>query len=111
MNGGKVFTNLIWRFVERIGAKLISVVVNLILARVLAPEKFGTVAIVLLITDILQVFVESGFGTALIQKKNADDLDFSSVFFFNVTVCLILYTLLFLLAPWISGLYRICKVE
>ena len=106
MNGGKVFTNLIWRFAERIGAKLISVVVNLILARVLAPEKFGTVAIVLLITDILQVFVESGFGTALIQKKNADDLDFSSVFFFNVTVCLILYTLLFLLAPWISGLYR-----
>mgnify|MGYP003330015881 CR=1 FL=1 len=84
MNGNKVFSNLIWRFGERIGAKLISVVVNLILARLLAPELFGTVAIVLMITDILQVFIESGFGTALIQKKEADDLDFSSVFFFSL---------------------------
>ena len=106
MNGSKVFTNLIWRFAERIGARLISVVVNLILARVLGAEKFGTVAIVLIITDILQVFIESGFGTALIQKKNADDLDFSSVFFFNITACVILYTLLFALAPWISHLYH-----
>ena len=106
MNGSKVFTNLIWRFAERIGARLISVVVNLILARVLGAEKFGTVAIVLIITDILQVFIESGFGTALIQKKNADDLDFSSVFFFNITACVILYTLLFALAPWISRLYH-----
>ena len=82
MDGNKVFSNLIWRFSERIGAKLISVVVNLILARILAPELYGTVAIVLVFTEILQVFVESGFGTALIQKKDADDLDFSSVFFF-----------------------------
>ena len=67
MDGNKVFSNLIWRFSERIGAKLISVVVNLILARILAPELYGTVAIVLVFTEILQVFVESGFGTALIQ--------------------------------------------
>ena len=66
MNGNKVFSNLIWRFSERIGAKLISVIVNLILARILAPELYGTVAIVLVFTEILQVFVESGFGTALI---------------------------------------------
>ena len=72
MDGNKVFSNLIWRFSERIGAKLISVVVNLILARILAPELYGTVAIVLVFTEILQVFVESGFGTALIQKKDAD---------------------------------------
>ena len=106
MSGGKVFTNLIWRFAERIGARLISVVVNLILARLLGTDQFGTVAVVLIITDILQVFVESGFGTALIQKKNADDLDFSSVFFFNITACVVLYALLFLLAPWISQLYH-----
>ena len=106
MSGSKVLTNLIWRFAERIGARLISVVVNLILARLLGTEQFGTVALVLIITDILQVFIESGFGTALIQKKNADDLDFSSVFFFNITACLVLYTLLFALAPWISGLYH-----
>ena len=95
MTGNKVLSNLIWRFFERVGAKLISVVVQLILARLLAPEVFGTVAIVLVITDILQVFVESGFGTALIQKKDADKLDFSSVFYFNIAACLLLYLLLF----------------
>ena len=106
MNGNKVFSNLIWRFSERIGAKLISVIVNLILARILAPELYGTVAIVLVFTEILQVFVESGFGTALIQKKDADDLDFSSVFFFNLAVSVFLYALLFVAAPLIARLYR-----
>ena len=105
MDGNKVFSNLIWRFSERIGAKLISVVVNLILARILAPELYGTVAIVLVFTEILQVFVESGFGTALIQKKDADDLDFSSVFFFNLAMSVLLYVLLFAFAPLISRLY------
>ena len=105
MDGNKVFSNLIWRFSERIGAKLISVVVNLILARILAPELYGTVAIVLVFTEILQVFVESGFGTALIQKKDADDLDFSSVYFFNLAMSVLLYVLLFAFAPLISRLY------
>ena len=105
MDGNKVFSNLIWRFSERIGAKLISVVVNLILARILAPELYGTVAIVLVFTEILQVFVESGFGTALIQKKDADDIDFSSVFFFNLAMSVLLYVLLFAFAPLISRLY------
>ena len=105
MNSSKVFSNLIWRFFERVGAKLISVVVQLILARLLAPEVFGTVAIVIVITDILQVFVESGFGTALIQKKDADSLDFSSVFYFNIAACLFLYALLFLSAPLLAKLY------
>lgn len=106
MDGNKVFTNLLWRFGERIGAKLISIVVQLILARLLAPEVFGTVMLVLLFTDILQVFIESGFGTALIQKKDADDLDFSSVFFFNIAACLVLYALLFAFAPLIAAFYR-----
>ena len=105
MNGNKVFSNLIWRFLERVGAKLISVVVNLILARLLAPEVFGTVAIVLVITEILQVFIESGFGTALIQKKDADALDFSSVFYFNLASCLFFYLLLFLFSPAIARFY------
>lgn len=106
MNSKKVFSNLIWRFFERVGAKLISVVVQLVLARILAPDDFGTVAIVVVITDILQVFVESGFGTALIQKKDADDLDFSSVFFFNIAACLVLYIALFFSAPLLAVIYK-----
>lgn len=105
MNSRNVFSNLIWRFAERFLARGISLIVQIILARLLAPEVFGIVALVMTFTTILQVFVESGFGTALIQKKDADDLDFSSVFYFNVFSCLLLYALLFLFAPLISRMY------
>ena len=94
MNEKNVLSNLIWRFSERFLAKGISLLVQIILARLLAPEVFGTVAIVMTITTVLQVFVDSGFGTALIQKKEADDLDFSSVFYFNMASCLLLYGIL-----------------
>ena len=81
-----VFSNLIWRFGERCGAEVVQILVSVILARILAPEAFGTIALILVFSNILQVFVDSGLGNALIQKKDADDLDFSSVFYFNILV-------------------------
>lgn len=101
----KIVSNLIWRFLERAGAQLISFVVSVILARLLAPELYGTIALVTVFTNIMQVFIDSGMGNALIQKKDADDLDFSSVFFFNITMCLGLYGLMFVGAPLISAFY------
>ena len=100
-----VFTNLIWRFMERGGAQLVSFVVSIVLARLLEPELYGTIALVTVITSILNVFVDSGMANALIQKKDSDDLDFSSVFYFNVGFCLVLYAGLFVAAPLISRLY------
>lgn len=100
-----VFSNFIWRFAERCGAQIVSFIVSIILARILAPEDYGTIALVTVFTAILQVFVDSGLGTALIQKKDADDLDFSSVFFFNFGVCIILYGGLFIAAPFIAHFY------
>ncbi len=67
---------------------------------------YGTVALVTAFTTILQVFVDSGFGTALIQKKDADDLDFSSVFYFNFGICLTLYLGMFVAAPYIATFYN-----
>ena len=84
MNTGKsITTNFIWRFAERSGAQLVTFVVSVVLARLLMPEDYGTIALVTVFTTIMQVFVDSGLSTALIQKKDADDLDFSSVFYFN----------------------------
>lgn len=102
-----VLSNLLWRFLERCGAQLVTLLVSIILARLLDPAVYGTVALVTVITTVLQVFVDGGFATALIQKKDADDLDFSTVFYFNVVVCLFLYILVFLLAPAIANFYRI----
>lgn len=97
--------NFIWRFAERCGAQGVSFIVSIVLARLLEPSVYGTIALVTVFTTILQVFVDSGVGTALIQKKDADDLDFSSVFYFNFTVCLILYLGMFISAPYIAKFY------
>ena len=64
-----VLNNLLWRFLERCGSQGVAFVVSIILARLLAPEAYGTIALITVFTTILQVFVTSGLGTALIQKK------------------------------------------
>ena len=101
-----IISNFGWRFAERCGAQIVSFVVSIVLARILAPEDYGTIALVTVFTTILQVFVDSGLGTALIQKKDADDLDFSSVFYFNFIVCIMLYGVMFLAAPAIAEFYN-----
>ncbi len=106
MSNNKVISNFIWRFAERCGAQAVQFVVSVVLARLLAPEVYGTIALVTVITTILNVFVDSGMGNALIQKKNADTLDFSTVFYFNIAVCVLLYSGLFICAPWIAGFYK-----
>jgi O-antigen/teichoic acid export membrane protein len=88
------------------GAQGVGFIVSLVLARLLAPEVYGLVALVTVFTNILQVFVDGGLGQALIQKKDADDLDFSSVFYFNMLMCLFLYGIMFFAAPYISDFYN-----
>ena len=105
-NNSKItISNFLWRFAERSGAQLVTFIVSIVLARILAPEDYGTIALVTVFTTIMQVFVDSGLGTALIQKKDADELDFSSVFFFNVGVCVLLYVFMYFTAPLIAKFY------
>ena len=101
----EVISNFSWRYMERFGSQAVGFVVSIVLARLMAPEAFGVVAIVSVFTTLLNVFVDSGFGNALIQKKNADNVDFSSVFYFNVFACGLLYLLLFAVAPLIAAFY------
>ena len=101
-----VISNFLWRFAERCGYQIVMFFVAIVLARILAPEDYGTIALITVFVTIMQVFVDSGLGTALIQKKNADDTDFSSVFYFNFTACLTLYLLMFLAAPFIAEFYN-----
>ena len=102
MNNKIILSNLIWRFAERIGAQMVSFVVSIILARILEPSAYGTVALMTVFISILQVFVDSGLGNALIQKKNVDNIDFSTVFFTNIFFCTIIYIILFILSPTIA---------
>lgn len=99
--------NFIWKLGERWGAQIVTIVVEIILARLLDPEYYGTVALVTVFTSILQVFVDSGLGTALIQKKNSDDVDFSTIFWFNILISAVLYCLMYFIAPLIEAFYNI----
>lgn len=105
MENKKVLGNMLWRFMERCGAQVVTFIVSIILARLLDPAVYGTIALVTVFTTILQVFVDSGLGTALVQKKDSDDLDFSTVFYFNFAMCVVLYVGIFFAAPLISAFY------
>ena len=100
-----VFSNIIWRFAERVGAKGVSLIVSIVLARILTPEAYGNVALLSVFITIFGVFVDSGMGNALIQKKDADEDDFTTVFYFNIVWSNALYLLLFFSAPLIAAFY------
>ncbi len=109
MNSSKrnrVASGFMWRLMERMGAQVVSFVVSIVLARILDPDVYGTIALIVVFTTIMQVFVDSGLGNALIQKKHADNLDFSTVFYFNIAFCLVLYGLMWVASPSIAEFYH-----
>lgn len=100
-----LLNNLFWKFSERTAAQLVSLVVSIVLARLLMPSDYGAIAMVTVFITLAQVLVDGGFSGALIQKKNADKLDFSTVLFFVLTVSLLLYVVIWFAAPYISRFY------
>lgn len=101
-----IIYNLFWKFLERGGTQGIQFLVQLLLARLLTPEDYGTVALITIFIQLSNVFIQSGFNTALIQRKDANDVDFSSVFYLSLFVSLILYIILFLFSPFIAEFYN-----
>ena len=101
----KVFSGIFWKFGERILAQLVSFVVSIVLARLLLPEQYGIIAMITVFITIANVFVTSGFSTSLIQKKDADETDFSTIFWCSLLVACIIYFLLFISAGWIADFY------
>ena len=104
-NSSGLITNLAWKFGERVSSQLVSLVVSIVLARILMPSDYGAIAMVTVFIALAQVFVEGGFSGALIQKKEADRLDFSTVFYFVLAFSLVIYVAIFFMAPYISLFY------
>ena len=105
-NRKKVLSGMFWKFSERICAQLVSLVVSIVLARILDPDHFGIVSIILVFINIANVFVTSGFSSALIQKKDADSKDFSTIFYFNIVFSAVIYALIFIFAPLVEKFYE-----
>lgn len=107
ITGKKIATGMVWRLGEKLSAQIVSLVVSITLARILSPEDYGAVAIVMVFISIADIFVTSGISTSLIQKKDATDLDFSTVFYCGLVLSIVLYLVLFLVAPIISRVYQL----
>ena len=101
-----VIMNLFWKFIERMGVQGIQFIVQIVLARILLPQDYGLISLVTIFIAIANVFVQSGFNTALIQKKDADEVDFSSVFYLSLGVATIIYIIIFVGSPLVSVFYN-----
>ncbi|MBO5836928.1 MAG: lipopolysaccharide biosynthesis protein [Oscillospiraceae bacterium] len=101
------FSGVFWKFGERFAAQGVSIVVSIVLARLLSPEEYGIIPLTTIFISLCNAFVTSGFGSALIQKKDADDLDYSSCFYTSLGVSILLYGVMFFAAPYIAAFYEV----
>ena len=101
-----IVNGFFWRFAERCGVQLISAVVSILLARILTPDDYGKVALVTVFNNIMYVLLDCGIGTALVQKKEVDELDYSSAFFFSIVLSFVLYGGMFVAAPYLAVFYN-----
>lgn len=101
-----IIKSFIWKIMERAGVQSVQFIVQILLARLLLPEDYGIISLITIFIAVANVFVESGFNTALIQKKDSDEIDFSSVFYLSLCISTIIYILIFILSPFISKFYN-----
>lgn len=102
----KTARSIKWNTIDRVSTQVLYAVVGIVLANLLSKRDFGLVGILLGFQAFANLFVDSGFGTALLQKKNPTDRDYSTVFWFNLTVSLVVYALLFVSAPLIAQFFH-----
>jgi len=98
-------SGLFWSTVDTVGVKVLSFVVSVFLARILSPKDFGLVGLIVIFVAIGKILIDSGMGSSLIRDNDSTELDFSTVFFANLFVSIILYILLYFSAPFISGFF------
>ena len=102
----KTLSGLLWSFVDTMAGQGITFVVGIILARLLTPREFGLIGMITVFIAVSESFINSGFSSALIRKKDCTDTDFSTVFFFNLAAGILFFLLLFFSAPAISGFFN-----
>lgn len=97
---------LMWKFLENFATQLISFVIQLILARILLPEDYGVIALAAVFITIAQVFIQTGFSSALIQKKDVTKVEYSTIFYAGIILSLVLYAIIFFSSPAIASFYQ-----
>jgi O-antigen/teichoic acid export membrane protein len=103
----KTVSGFAYKMLERIGAQGVNFIVSIILARLLLPEEYGVISLVLVLITLLDVFVTYGFGNSLIANKESDDVDFSTCFYFGICLSLIVYAIVYFCSPLVASFYKI----
>lgn len=102
----KTAKSMMWKFLERICAKMVSLIVSIVLARILFPKDYSVISIVFIFIGIADVFINGGLNLSLIQKKDSDVVDYSTILFTNIGIATVFYVCLFFCAPLIANLYE-----
>lgn len=107
----RTIMGMIWSFIQKFGTTVISFIANLFLARLLSPADFGIIGMLMVFIALSISFVDGGFGSALIQKKNPTNTDYSTIFYWNILLSVLLYLLLFFLSPAIANFYKMPMLD
>lgn len=102
----KTISGVMWSAIERFSLQGVQFIIQLVMARLLLPSDYGMIAMLTIFLQIAQAFIDSGFTNALIQKKDRTEIDYSTVFYFNIIIALFFYCILFISAPLIAKFYN-----
>jgi teichuronic acid exporter len=102
----KVISGALWSTIERISVQTVRFLITIVLARLLSPGDYGLVGMLSIFIALSNVFIDSGFGQTLIQKQDANNTDFSTIFYYNIALALFFYLILFISAPYIAEFYN-----
>lgn len=108
---GAIGKNLLWKLMERFGVSGIQFVLQILLARLLGPDCYGVLSILLIFTSLANVFIQKGFNTSLVQNKDVEEDDYSSVLWVSMVIALIAYGIIFFFAPYISFYFNMPDIE
>ena len=103
----KAYSGVVWSTVQRIVGMGVTFISNVVLARILSPEDFGCIAMLMVFIGLANTFIDGGFGSALIQKKEPTQEDYSTIFYWNISLSVVLYVILVVSSPFIARFYKI----
>ena len=103
----RTISGMLWSFMQKFGTMAIAFVANIVLARLLTPDDYGCIGMLLIFIAVANTFIDGGFGSALIQKKEPTQEDYSTIFYWNLFLSIVLYGILFFTAPFIADFYEI----
>ncbi|MDD4429713.1 MAG: oligosaccharide flippase family protein, partial [Paludibacter sp.] len=107
----KTVSGLLWSFIDQFANLGITFIAGIILARLLSPREFGLIGMITVFIAVSESFINSGFSSALIRKKDCTDTDFSTVFYFNLVAGILFFFILFFSAPAIAGFFDEPQLE